>query len=112
MCDRQLWGKSPGLPVTCLSRLMVADLFRLILGGGGIDKKMPQKIDSQVGFPFRILFLFRETRNKAKQKDCFAKFRLFRETQKNAKFRFVSFRFVSSMVKFRFVSKVFSGFVL
>jgi hypothetical protein len=38
----------------------------------------------EVGFPFRILFLFRETRNKAKQKNCFAKFRLFLESVSNA----------------------------
>jgi hypothetical protein len=47
------------------------------------------------------LFLFCETRNKAKQKSCYAKFRLFRETTKTAKFRFVS-----SKAKFRFVSKI------
>jgi hypothetical protein len=44
----------------------------------------------RIGFPFRIFFLFRETRNKAKQKICFAKFCLFRETIKTAKFRFIS----------------------
>jgi hypothetical protein len=64
----------------------------------------------EVGFQFRF-FLFWETRNKAKQKICFAKFCLFHETIKTAKFCFVLFCFVSSKVKFRFVLYFFSCFV-
>jgi hypothetical protein len=56
---------------------------------------MASQYSVRIGFTFRIIFLFRETRNKAKQRSCFAKFRLFCETQKTAKFCFVSFRLVS-----------------
>jgi hypothetical protein len=44
-----------------------------------------------------------------RSKNCFAKFRLFRETIKTAKFRFVLFCFVKSKISFRFV--IFSGFI-
>jgi hypothetical protein len=57
-----------------------------------LDTEQKVSDSHHLGFPFRILFLFRETRNKPKQQNCFAKFRLFRETTKTAKFRFVLFR--------------------
>jgi hypothetical protein len=46
----------------------------------------------EVGFPFRIIFLFHETQSKAKQTNCFTKFHLFREIQNLFRFVFREMR--------------------
>jgi hypothetical protein len=62
-----------------------------------LESWYPERKSSEDGILAASFFLFRKTRNKAKQKNCFAKFRLFRET-KNSE---ILFCFVERKISFR-----------